>query len=297
LNSANSSITNPSKFIFGNQIAITSIDYLDQLGVSVDYTSGVLWMGAPGTDFGDSSSSDYGQAHVWQNATRSPAWAPIRVEQPVVDVRLLNSVFLYDRISSATTEFLDFFNPLQGKILGAARQNIDYIGAVDPGSYNVGPVGVRGTTWGAEHVGEIWWDISTVRFIDPNQDDIVYASRRWGQVFPGSSIDVYQWIVSSVPPANYAGPGTPYSISSYTINTVLSRDGNFTTQYFFWVRGITDVATQKNKTLSAATISQYIENPRSTGIAYLAPINSSTVALYNCETLIEAEDTILHVDF
>ena len=297
LNSANSSIINPSKFIFGNQIAITSIDYLDQLGVSVDYTSGVLWMGAPGTDFGDSSSSNYGQAHVWQNATRSPAWVPIRVEQPVVDVRLLNSVFLYDRISSATTEFLDFFNPLQGKILGAARQNIDYIGAVDPGSYNVGPVGVRGTTWGAEHVGEIWWDISAVRFIDPNQDDIVYASRRWGQVFPGSSIDVYQWSVSSVPPATYVGPGTPYSTSSYTINTVLSRDGNFNTQYFFWVRGITDVATQKNKTLSATTISQYIENPRSTGIAYLAPINSSTVALYNCETLIEAEDTILHVEF
>jgi addiction module HigA family antidote len=80
----------------------------------------------------------------------------------------------------------DFFNPLQGKILGAARRNINYIGAVDPADYNNGPVHNLGNSWAQEHVGEIWWDTDTVRFIDPNQDNITYASRRWGQVFPGS---------------------------------------------------------------------------------------------------------------
>lgn len=297
LGASGDTVTNPDQFVFGNQIAVTSVAYLDQFGTDVSYTGGALWIGAPGTDFGDSATSNYGQVHVWQNATRTPAWVPIRQQQPVVDIRLLNSVFLYDRITSSTTEFLDFFDPLQGKILGAARQNIDYIGAVDPGSYNVGPVGVRGTTWGAEHVGEIWWNISTVRFIDPNQDDIVYASRRWGQLFPGSSVDVYQWIASSVPPAAYTGPGTPLNTVSYSINTVLTRNGSFTTEYFFWVRGITDVATQKGKTLSAFTVAQYIENPRATGIAYMAPINASTIAIYNCETLIEAQDTVIHVEF
>ena len=297
LNSANSSVANPGKFVFGDQINITTANALDKIGQVVDYRGGSLWFGAPGTDSDDSAGSNYGQVYVWQNAGQGLSWVPIHAQQPTVDIRLINSVFLYDRITSATTEFLDFFNPLQGKILGAARQNIDYIGAVDPASYNSGPFNIRGTTWGADHVGEVWWDISTVRFIDPNQDSIVYASRRWGQIFPGSTVDVYQWVVSDVPPAQYAGPGTPASLVSSSINTVLSIDGTFNTQYFFWVRGLTTVATQKNKTLSVATISTYIENPRATGIAYIAPINASTVALYNCETLIEAADTILNIEF
>ena len=297
LTSANGSITNPSKFVFGDQISITTADSLDKIGQVVNYSGGGLWLGAPGTDSDDSTGSNYGQVYVWQNSTQLPSWIPIYTQQPTVDIRLLNSVFLYDRITSATTEFLDFFNPLQGKILGAARQNIDYIGAVDPASYNSGPLNVRGTTWGAGHVGEVWWDISTVRFIDPNQDSIVYAARRWGQIFPNSTVDVYQWIVSDVPPSQYAGPGTPASTVSCSINTVLGIDGTFSTQYFYWVRGLTTVATQKGKTLSVSTVATYIQDPRATGIAYMAPINASTIALYNCETLIEASDTIINVEF
>jgi hypothetical protein len=297
LNSAESSATNSGKFLFGEQIGIVDIGYQSLFGWAVDYTGGVLWMGAPGSDVGDSADSNYGQVYVYQNANRALTWQAIRIENPTVDIRLLNSVFLYDRITSTTTEYLDFFNPLQGKILGAARQNIDYIGAVDPAGYNAGAVNVRGNTWAADHVGEVWWDISTVRFINPNQDDITYASRRWGQTFPGSAVDVYQWIVSPVPPAQYTGEGTPASTTSFSINSVLGNDGTFSTQYFFWVRGLTVVATSKGKTLSVATVSSYIEDPRATGIAYMAPINASTIALYNCETLLEASDTIINIEF
>lgn len=297
LPSASNTLADPGKFVFGDQISNTTVNPYDQFGISVNYTSGNLMVGAPGQDWEDSTQSNYGAVYVFENTSRTPAWVTIREQQPTVDVRLLNSVFLYDRVTSSTTEFLDFWNPLQGKILGAARQNLDYIGAVDPAAYNVGPVNIRGTTWSASHVGETWWDISTVRFIDPNQDDIVYAARRWGQTFPGSSVDVYQWIVSPTPPATYAGPGIPHDSLSYTINTVLGNDGTFSTQYFFWVRGLTDAATQKGKTLSVETVAQYISNPRGSGIAYIAPINASTIAIYNCETLIEAQDTVIHIEF
>jgi hypothetical protein len=253
-------------------------------------------VGAPKNDSGD-STADFGAVFVFENPTRSLAWTVLEQQQPVVDVRLLNSVFLYDRISKATSEFLDFIDPLQGKILGAARQNIDYIGAVDPAAYNVGPANIRGTTWNADHVGEIWWDISSVRFIDPNQDSIVYASRRWGQLFPGSVIDVYQWIVSPVPPANYTGEGAPLTSLSYTVNTRLSREGTFITEYYFWVRGITTTSTKINKTLPASTVASYIADPKASGIAYMAPINASTIALYNSGDYIEASDTIISIEF
>lgn len=297
LPSSTLSISNPGMFVFGEQIGKNTVYSYDNFGIALSYNSGVLMVGSPGNDSGDSSSSDFGTVFVFENANRLPAWTIIREQQPVVDIQLLNSVFLYDRITSARTQFLDFFNPLQGKILGAARQNIDYISGIDPAAYNVGPVNIRGTTWGENQVGQVWWDISTVRFIDPNQDDIVYASRRWGQVFPGSSVDVYQWIVSPVPPSDYTGPGTPFDTLSYSINSRLTKEGVFVTEYYFWVQGITTTDTRQGKTLSIATVAQYIENPRASGISYLAPINGSTVALYNSGDYIEASDTILDIEF
>ena len=189
------------------------------------------------------------------------------------------------------------FRSLQGKILGAARQNLDYIGAVDPASYNSGPANIRGTTWTTEHIGQLWWDTTTVRFIDPNQDSIVYAARRWAQLFPGSSVDVYQWVVSPVPPAQYAGEGTPRDTLSYTVNSRLTVDGSIATEYYFWVRNITTTATALGKTLPASVVANYIQDPRASGIAYLAPINSSTVAIYNSGDLIEAQDTVLHIEY
>jgi len=297
LPSASTNVSDPGKFVFGLQIFDSNVDSYDQYGTAVNYTDGVLMIGAPGNDFGDSSSAGYGRVFVFENADRLPAWTVIHEQQPVVDIRLLNSVFTYDRITSATTEFFDFFDPLQGKILGAAKQNIDYIGAVDPAAYNTGPINNIGNTWTAEHVGQMWWDISSVRFIDPNQDNIVYASRRWGQVFPGSTIDIYQWVQSSTPPANYTGLGTPLNTVSYTISSRLGVDGTFNTYYYFWVKGITTVYTQQGKTLSAETVARYIENPKSSGIAYIAPINASTIAIYNATDVIVAEDTIINIEF
>ena len=291
------SVANPGKFIFGQQIETNGVSYLDQFGYAVSYNSGVLVATAPGEDFEDSTFSEFGAAYIFENPTRRLAWEPIAIQQPVVDIRLLSSVYMYDRISSAKSQFFDFFDPLQGKVLGAAQENIDYISAVDPASYNVGPVNNRGDTWATTHLGEVWWDISTVRFIDPNQDNPTYASRRWGQVFPGSRVDVYQWISSSVPPANYAGVGTPYSTVSYVVSTRLNQSGTFVTEYYFWVRGITETASQLNKTLSVATVASYIQEPRASGISYIAPINSSTIAIYNALEYIIASDTIISVEF
>jgi hypothetical protein len=297
LPSASASIFNPGQFVFGQQLGDNDIKEYDLFGYSVNYTSGVLAVGAPASDLGDSSSSDYGSVSIFINPDNTPAWQIIKLEQPVVDVRLLNSVFLYDSITSATTEFLDFINPLQGKILGAARQNLDYIGAVDPAAYNAGTLNVTGATWGASHVGEMWWDTSTVRFIDPNQDSLIYASRRWSQVFPGSTVAVYQWVKSFVPPADYAGEGVPRNTVNYSINTRLSLTGLIETEYYFWVQGITTIATNFGKTLPTTTVANYIADPKASGIAYLAAINASTVALYNCLDLIEAADTILHIEY
>lgn len=295
LPSANGSVQNPGNFVFGQQIYDTNINPFDQFGQALNYTNGQLLVGAVGYD--SSSLSNVGLVALFINPTNSPSWAVLHSQQPVVDVDLINTVFMYDRLLNTTQTYFDFIDPLQGKILGAARRNIDYIGAVDPANYNTGSVRNQGTSWGAEHVGEMWWDTDTVRFIDPNQDDIVYASRRWGQVFPGSRVDIYQWIESSVPPLSYTGPGIPLSTISYTVRSSLSNENIFVTSYYFWVRGISTIDTTAGKTLSTTGVSNYILSPRTSGIPYIAALNSSTVAIYNGLEYISAADTILHIGF
>lgn len=296
LPSANSSITNPGSFVFGQQIYDSQTQSNDQFSQGLNYRNGRLLVGAPGSDLGD-SSLNFGLVSVFSNPNNLPSWNIIHVQQPVAKVDQINSVFMYDRLTSSAQTYFDYINPLQGKILGVARRNIDYIGAVDPAEYNQGPIHNNGNSWAREHVGEIWWDTDTVRFIDPNQDSITYASRRWGQVFPGSRVDIYQWVASTVAPVSYTGPGIPLSIVSYTISSTLNQYNIFETIYYFWVRGITTIDNTAGKTLSPVGIASYIENPRGSGIPYIAPINGSTVAIYNALGIVSAADTILHIEF
>lgn len=290
LPSASDSIADAGQFVFGEQIFSTNIASGQLFGTALEYITGELIVGAPATETN-------GYAAVFNNPTDKSAWFPIYRQLPVVDVRLINAVYMYDSLISSTQTYLDFFDPLQGKILAAARRNIDYLGAVDPARYNTGPIRNNGNSWGNEHVGEIWWDTDTVRFVDPNQDDLVYASRRWGQVFPGSRIDIYQWVSSPVPPVEYTGPGIPLSVVSYTVKTYLNQQSIFVTEYYFWAREITSIDTGLGKTLSPVNIANYIRNPKSSGIPYMAPLTSSAIAIYNSVDLLSAFDTIIHIDY
>ena len=290
LPSANGSVTNPGMFVFGQQIYDSSLTSLDSWGTAIDYTTGVLLIGSP--NFNDS-----GRVGLFNNPNRLLAWQVIHQQQPVVDVHLLNSVNMYNRLQGNETYFFDFIDPLQGKILGVARQNINFIGAVDPAQYNTGGFNNNGNFWATDRVGEIWWDTTGARFIDPNQDDIVYASRRWGQLFPGSTVDVYQWISSTVPPGSYTGEGQVYSTTSYSTTVRLNNQGVFETTYYFWTTNVDTVRTGAGKNLSTNGIARYIMDPRNSGIPYIAALDASTIAIYNGAQYLSASDTILHIDF
>ena len=294
LSSANSSATNPGKFVFGQQIYDTTMTSQDKFGTAVDYYDGILLVGAPNDDLND-SSGDFGRVTQLTNANKESAWKAKYTQQPKVNASLLNSVFTYNKGNNEITSYLDFIDPLQGKILGAAQANIDYTGGIDPAAYNTGDVNNYGTQWTTTYLGKIWWDLSTVRFIDYHQDTIEYKARRWGQLFEGSSVDIYQWTKNTVAPANYVGEGQVYTTDSYVITSELDSAGTFITYYYYWVKGLS--AVSPNKTLSSVGIAQYISNPRSSGISYSAAISPSTISLYNCRSLFSAKDTILHVEF
>lgn len=295
LPSAVESVTNPGQYVFGQQIISDDPTTGDKFGSSVDYTTGTLLIGSPACTV--DTLPDAGCVLSLRNVNQIPAWQQTRLQQPAVNSELLNTVFLYNRGNNVPSRYLDYFNPLQGRLLGAVAQNIDYIGSVDPAAYNFGTVNNYGSAWRQQHVGEIWWNTSRVRFLDTAQNDIVYASRRWGQLFPGSQVEMYQWVISAVPPAEYAGPGRPLSLNSFVVSSALNEQGIFSTEYFFWVSGIDTVSAAAKKTLSVETLIRYIENPRASGISYIAPIDSSTIAIYNSLEYITSQDTVLHIEY
>jgi hypothetical protein len=228
---------------------------------------------------------------------RRTGWKNLREQPDEVDVYLINEVRINNKASKITVNYLDFIDPIQGRILGAAQQNIDLISATDPAGYNVGDVNNFGVNWGQPQYGYIWWDITSVRFLEYHLQDINQAAKIWGGTFPGSSIDIYQWIVSDVPPADYTGPGTPRSLTSYSSYEIITDTNSIATKYYFWVSGLEGVPPYTEKTLSCASIVQYITNPRSSGISYLAAINPSTVAIYNSNRDFVADSNVLSISY
>jgi hypothetical protein len=78
---------------------------------------------------------------------------------------------------------------------------------------------------------------------------------------------------------------------------VLSANNVFITIYYFWVKGITTVDAGSGKTLSVAGIANYIIDPRSSGLPYIAGLNASTIAIYNAQSLLNANNTILSIGY
>lgn len=246
-------------------------------------------------DYGYVRTPSAGRVVIVTNTLGRSAWSVIEAQRPVVDVALINSVSLYNKNTMKVLVDVDFIDPIQGKILGAVKQNIDFISTIDPARYNLGTVNNLGRRWSKAEVGSIWWNTENTRFLDYYAVSIESAAHQWGKLFPGSTIDVYEWVESDVVPEEYVG--TPFSTSSYTVETVMSQTGAFVDKYYFWARGTTTVNKAARKTMSAEVIARYIADPRSSGIPYIAILDSSTIALYNLTNEIVATDTVLHIEY
>jgi len=239
-------------------------------------------------------------AWVDNNANDKPAvykkvdgdWTQYRVQQDNVNTDLINKALIYDKTTNLTDVNLDYIDPLNGKLLGDAQENIDYISINDPAVYNY-DAELTGIVWAEQYVGSIWWDVSNVRFLDYYASDENYASKNWGALFTGSTVDVRQWVKSSLPPSKYNGAGTVVDQTKYTVVSKVNSSNTITQNYYFWVTNVDSI--QGDKTLSINNIKTYISTPISSGIPYVAFINRSTVALYNSNKYIT--DGILHLSY
>jgi len=293
----NENLTNVGKFVYAQSVNAKNVDYGNQpyYGTALDFNDNKVIIGTPNFRPG----YDNGQVIIYLNNSGETDWAVYRQPQNQVDINGIQNAQLYSASTNNTLINLDYFDPLQGKLLGVVAQNLDVVSNIDPASYNSPDTVVTGSAiWGAKQVGQLWFDTSTTKFVNYHQNnEVVYNSKYWGKVFPGSQVAIYSWITSNVVPAEYTGPGTPYSTDNYCIEYVLNSTGAIVPVYFYWVRNTNIVFNQLGKTLSDTICESYIGAPQASGIAYFAPIQSNVMGLYNCGEYINSTDTVMHLGF
>lgn len=291
----NESLLNPGAYIFAQTVNSSSLDYGygPEYGYSLDFNDNRVVVGSPNYQpvlLG-------GQVVVYENLAGVQDWSVYRQSAPIVDVGQIQNTQLFSAETNDTLVNLDYMDPLNGKLLGAIRSNIDYVSSVDPAKYNSDLAQVTGQVWGAKHVGEIWFNTANVRFMNYHQNDPVYNAKNWGMLFPGSDVAVYTWVASNVPPASYEGDGIPLDVNLFSVSSALNASGVVIPVYYFWVRNSNIITKKLGKTLSDTIIASYISNPRASGIAYMSPILPNAFALYNCAPYVNANDTVFHIGY
>ena len=309
LNDARNNITHSGRFAFVEQLTPSKLNFNlvpgAQFGRSIDIVNYELLIGSPG----DSSiEQNGGRVYQFNNANRLKGWDVIRYQEPKVDINGIIKNYIYSAADQTIINNLDYIDPAKGKILGIAEQEITYKTDYDPAVYNNTTDTELSSSstfyWNDNQVGEVWWDLSTVRYVEYEQGSIKYRTSNWGRAFTGSRIDVYEWVESLYPPSQYVlngGDGVPKypDNSAYVTLTYVDPNTNeATVRYYFWVKDKTTVDPElANRSVPVVVVADYIQNPKSSGVKYLAAIRDDSVAVYNVLGIPTGKDVILHVDY
>lgn len=303
-------VENPGRYSFAQQLRVPNLnpndpnDQLnlgDRFGAAIDIIGTNIIVSAPGDD---STLADSGSIYIFSNPTSARGWNLIRYQQNTVDIESINRIFLYSNLTNTILTNLEFIDPAKGKILGVADQEITYKTEYDPAVYNRGTAANTNYYWGTNQVNQVWWNLNQIRFIDYEQGSLTYRSINWGRLFPGSVVEVCEWVESTVLPSEYIAAGYD-GIPKYADNSkyveIVRVDPNTNiigSLYYFWVTNKTSIdENDPTRSLPIQTVANYISDPKSQGIAYAAIIKNNAVIVYNVGEYLSAQNTILHLDY
>jgi len=299
-----------TKWVFSESLPMSNIES-DSYGKSIAIGANHVFVGAPST-FDRSKKS--GKVYEYSKLNASYSWQVLHKEIDKPDLTTIKSAFLYNKASNTLVSYIDIVDPVQGKIAGIADQEIKFKTFYDPATYSVGDSHVNvddGMAWTADQVGMLWWDLRNAKFIDSYDQNIIYRNSTWNTLFPGASIDVYEWIETTMLPSEWdaeadtdAGialgiSGTSlYGDTSYSVKRRYDNiSKTFKNTYYFWVKNKKTIPTDTSRHLSASDVAEYISNPRGNGYKYLALTSQNSFSLVNVATSLNANDVVLSVQY
>ena len=299
------------KFVFGQKIDSPELEDYDAFGQGLAYTSNTLLVGAPENDTG-SPRVDTGSLFAFKKT--ATGWSSISTQDDPTNPNLIKKVFTYNKENDTVKDFLEVIDPAKGKISYLAESELTYKTDVDPAIYSSGIDGTTvnaRTAWGSEHVGELWWDLSTVRYVWYEQGDTEYRNNNWGTFFPGSSIDVYEWVETNIRPEEWDRLSTTTVGQSQGITGTSKDEGDnhvrksvynkltgvFETRYYFWVKNIVTVPDLPNRRIPALEVANIIADPQGYGIKSVHILNNNSLALQNVKTTLDDKNIIMSIQY
>jgi len=255
-----------------------------------------------------------GRVHEYKKRIGVTSWSIKHQESNRVDLKSVKRAFLYNKVTNKLITYLDVVDPTQGKIPGPADQEIKYKTFYDPAVYSSGTDQVNvdpGMAWSKPQVGTLWWDLRTTKFFDSHDTDLVYRNSTWNTMYPGATVDVYEWVESSLLPDQWNAladteEGIAQGISGTSLygnnvyGLVRKYDNiskSFKNTYYYWVKNKRTVPNNPNRTISAQDVIDLIENPRGYGYRYLALTGSNSFSLVNVKPLLEDKNVVLSIEY
>jgi len=302
-----------SRFVYAQEIAssdfntLSGSNYGNSLAMSSDNT---IYVGAPSAS-NHSAISGIVQFDVIDAAVNG--LKQLRVQEDLTVIDTVKKITLLDTFKEDVLEYLEFIDPIKGKISGTAEQELTYKLISDPAIYSIGTAGVNVDTnknWLDAHVGELWWDLSTAKFIWYEQGELEYRKNNWGNLFPGATIDVYEWVGSTLLPSEWSSQAdTPAGLtqgisgqpkfadnSSISVKQVYDPiTSTFSNVYFYWVKNKITVPNVAGRRISSYQAASVIADPTAYGLHYAAFISRNAIALSNVGNLLIGDRINLNV--
>ena len=271
-----------------------------------------VYIGMPDQFLGDSTK---GQLLDFRKNENSFAWSTISNGITPVDVENIRGMFLYNKRENRIVSYIDYIDPIQGKIAGPADQEITFKAPFDPAVYNTGNTSDSSVdpnrAWTDRHVGQVWWNIGTAKFAHPYQGSTTFQKNNWNKLTPGARIDVFEWVESNFIPSIWDSiADTPDGIAAKISGTSLFGDARYSTKiiydevsktfsnkYYFWVINKVTVPVMENRRLSIRDIAALIENPRTQGYPFVSLLSDNKFVLNNFDTFVDNNDLVLNIKY
>ena len=299
-----------TKYIFESILQPQSLTNNSQFGSAMAMYDTSLYVGAPKQDV--LSYTRAGYLYVFDKTSDSASeWENIETQPNLVDVGKIKKIFVYDLNKNSLITRLEFIDPAKGKLFGSVEQNISYKTVYNPADYS---------SWGSEHLGEVWLDLSKMKYVWYEQSDLNFKLLNWGKVHPSSTVFVKEWTQSEYTPTRYneisqSNEGTSLGItgtadSTYTTQSVFDNNTQqFKTYYFFWVSNPNTLPANSYRSVTCQQMSNAISNPKLFNTEYSAVVNQDAVLLsYNPNNIVsdiyvkiekttDADQLVPHTEF
>jgi len=297
-------------FIYGDKLMPAdglSID--DNFGASIDIINNIIVVGTPNKFI---KNTRVGTTFAFSYSNLS--WTVSSSQDSVIDIQKFKKAFVYNTETNKLIENLDFIDPAKGRIAAIAEQEIKYQTFYDPAVYEYGfntEVSIdQSAPWTDEHVGEVWWNLGTIKYTWYEQGDANYRSSNWGRIFPGCSVDIYEWVESTYLPSKWATladtdaglaqgiSGIPKDIDDFTYSSKSKYDvlsGTTKLTYYYWVKNKRTIPSKPNRKMSCANITLMILDPKSQGYHYLSITDKNVISLVNVGTQLVHSDVSLNI--